>query len=67
MNLILPVMEIGVIGEALRLAGAIGLALLSQLGRRRERMGVAARGFKPPNRPQSASAMGPETMNAMSD
>jgi len=37
MNLISPVLEIGVIGEALRLSGAIGLALLSQLGRRRNR------------------------------
>ena len=37
MNLILPILEIGVIGEAFRLAGAIGLAFLSQLGRLRRR------------------------------
>ena len=37
MNLILPILEIGIIGEALWLAVAIGLALLSQLGRLRRR------------------------------
>jgi hypothetical protein len=37
MNLIPPFLEFGVIGEAFRLAGAIGPASLSPLGRRRER------------------------------
>ena len=37
MNLILPILEIVVIGEALWLAGAIGRALLSPLGRHSKR------------------------------
>jgi len=37
MNLIRPFLEFGVIGESFRLAGAIGPASLSPLGRRRER------------------------------
>ena len=37
MNLILPILEIGVIGKALWLAGAIGQALLSPLGRHGKR------------------------------
>jgi len=37
MNLILPILEIGVIGEALRLAGSLGREALSPLWRLRKR------------------------------